>query len=44
MMQVPSEKVLVHTLWTREKAESTPYVQWREGKPFIGDRRLILHG
>jgi hypothetical protein len=43
-MEVPSDFVLARQRWTEEKARGTPYVTWKQGKPYIGERRLILRG
>lgn len=35
---------LVNTLWTHETARQTPFVQWKQGVPYVGERRLVLQG
>lgn len=35
---------LVNTLWTHETARQAPFVQWKQGVSYVGERRLILQG
>lgn len=39
-----SELALTHALWTPERARAAPFVTWHEGKPYVGDRLLIMNG
>lgn len=40
-MDEPSRKVQARIRWTEEKAKNTPWVTWKDDKPFVGERRVV---
>lgn len=39
--EIPPDGYLTRVVWTTQRAKQEPYVTWKDGVPYVGDRRLI---